>query len=82
MNVDFSHIAYHRAFLDKKNKKIAFTITCDDLSVNVVNTVETKSMLAYLLHIISPIHTFVNIPALLLKNTLRFLITAGILTKV
>ena len=31
---------------------------------------------------ISPIHTFVNIPALLLKNTLRFLIRAGILTKV
>jgi hypothetical protein len=32
--------------------------------------------------IISPIHTFVNIPALILKNTLRFLIRAGILTKV
>jgi hypothetical protein len=31
---------------------------------------------------LSPIHTFVNIPALLLKNTLRFLIRAGILTKV
>jgi hypothetical protein len=31
---------------------------------------------------ISPIHTFVNIPALLLKNTLRFLIRAGIFTKV
>ena len=31
---------------------------------------------------ISPIHTFVNIPVLLLKNTLRFLIRAGILTKV
>jgi hypothetical protein len=31
---------------------------------------------------ISPIHTFVNIPALLLKNTLRFLMRAGILTKV
>ena len=31
---------------------------------------------------ISLIHTFVNIPALLLKNTLRFLIRAGILTKV
>jgi hypothetical protein len=31
---------------------------------------------------ISPIHTFVNIPALLLKNTLRVLIRAGILTKV
>ena len=31
---------------------------------------------------ISPFHTFVNIPALLLKNTLRFLIRAGILTKV
>jgi hypothetical protein len=31
---------------------------------------------------ISPIHTFVNIPALLLKNTLRFLIKAGIFTKV
>ena len=31
---------------------------------------------------ISPIHTFVNIPALLLKNKLRFLIRAGIFTKV
>ena len=31
---------------------------------------------------ISHIHTFVNIPALLLKNTLRFLMRAGILTKV
>jgi hypothetical protein len=31
---------------------------------------------------ISPIHTFVNIPALVLKNTLRFLIRAGIFTKV
>ena len=31
---------------------------------------------------ISLIHTFVNIPALLLKNTLRFLIWVGILTKV
>ena len=30
----------------------------------------------------SLIHTFVNIPALLFKNTLRFLIRAGILTKV
>ena len=34
------------------------------------------------LNCISPIHTIVNIPALLLKNTLRFLIRAGILTKV
>ena len=31
---------------------------------------------------ISPIHTFVNILALLIKNTLRFLIRAGIFTKV
>ena len=31
---------------------------------------------------ISPIHTFVNIPAPLLKNTLRFLIRAGSSTKV
>ena len=31
---------------------------------------------------VSPIHTFVNIPALLLKNTLRFLIRDGIFTKV
>ena len=31
---------------------------------------------------ISPIHTFVNIPALLIKNTLRYLIRAGIFTKV
>jgi hypothetical protein len=31
---------------------------------------------------ISPIYTFVNIPALLLKNTLRFLIRARIFTKV
>jgi hypothetical protein len=31
---------------------------------------------------ISPIYTFVYIPALLLKNTLRFLIRAGIFTKV
>jgi hypothetical protein len=31
---------------------------------------------------ISSIHTFVNIPVLLLKNTLCFLIRAGILTKV
>jgi hypothetical protein len=32
--------------------------------------------------LISLIHHFVDIPALLLKNTLRFLIRAGILTKV
>jgi hypothetical protein len=32
--------------------------------------------------LISPIHTFVNIPALLLKNTPRSLIRAGILTNV
>ena len=32
--------------------------------------------------LISPIRLFVNIPALLLKNTLRFLIRAGIFTKV
>ena len=31
---------------------------------------------------ISPIHTFVNISSLLLKNTLRFLISAEIFTKV
>jgi hypothetical protein len=31
---------------------------------------------------ISHIHTFINIPALLLKNTLRYLMRAGILTKV
>ena len=34
-----------------------------------------------MIYSISPIHTFVNIPALLLKNTLRFLIRAGIFTK-
>ena len=33
-------------------------------------------------HLWAPIHTFVNIPALLLKNTLRFLIRAGIFTNV
>ena len=32
--------------------------------------------------IISPLHTFMNIPALQLKNTLCFLIMAGIFTKV
>ena len=34
------------------------------------------------LNYISPIHTFANIPALLLKNTLRFLMRARIFTKV
>ena len=35
-----------------------------------------------MISLISLIHTFVNLPALLLKNTLRFLIRAGRLTKV
>ena len=43
---------------------------------------DDKIILYFYSYSISPIHTFVNIPALLLKNTLRFLIRAGILTKV
>jgi hypothetical protein len=42
-----------------------------------------KGLISLYSHItISPIHTFMNIPAILLKNTQRFLIRAGIFTKV
>ena len=48
--------------------------------ITMSRKVSTRS--SFCSFIISPIHNFVNIPALLLKNTLRFPIRARILTKV
>jgi hypothetical protein len=53
-----------------------------NLSPNFILATKTRILSEIVKLFISLIHTFVNNPALLLKNTLRFLIRAGILTKV
>ena len=52
--------------------KMVFRLYCDSATVTEINSDSAISLY----------HTFVNIPALLLKNTLRLLIRAGIFTKV
>ena len=65
----------------QRNRELALVSlkTRRNLSSKTDHIVEIQ---AGLFNIISPIHTFVYIPAQLLENTLRFLIRAGIFTKV